>query len=111
MGIRESLNQKRGLAIGISVVAVVAAGALIYWQNRGPGVLDTKVEKYWTTDDGKTFFADARDQLPPVQIDGKTAYRAYLYSADGGKNKFVGYLERYDDNAKQRFADIQKKAQ
>ncbi len=56
---------------------------------------------YFTTDDSSpdaakaALFADSAKNLPPFQKDGKTAYLACVFTCDGGKTTWVGYLERY----------------
>jgi hypothetical protein len=55
-----------------------------------------------TVDDGQTVFETDMSNLPPFQQDGKTAYRVALFTADGGKTRFPGYLERYTPEAKKR---------
>jgi hypothetical protein len=56
--------------------------------------------EFFSDDDGKTFFVDDRAKLPPFDHNGKPAYRARVYTCDGGKTKFVGWLERYTPEAK-----------
>jgi hypothetical protein len=49
---------------------------------------------YFTTDEGKTLVAlDAATKSPTVH-DGKPAYRAHVFTCDGGKTQFVGYLSK-----------------
>ncbi len=56
---------------------------------------------YFTTDDSSpdaakaALFTDSADNLPPFQKDGKTAYLACVFTCDGGKTTWVGYLERF----------------
>jgi hypothetical protein len=50
---------------------------------------------WYTTDDGKTFFADDADRISPFEHNGKQAYRCYVWTCDGGKTKFVSHLERH----------------
>jgi poly(3-hydroxybutyrate) depolymerase len=50
---------------------------------------------YFTTDDGKTFFTAEASNKPPFTHDGKLAYRAHLYSTDGGKTAWVAYLSKF----------------
>jgi hypothetical protein len=54
---------------------------------------------FFTTDDGKTWFADEADKIPPFEKDGKPAYRVYVYRCGDGK-PFVSHLERYTPEAK-----------
>jgi hypothetical protein len=47
---------------------------------------------------GKTHFSAPADQLPPVQVNNMTAYRAFVCTS--GNTKWVGYLERYTPEGK-----------
>jgi hypothetical protein len=54
----------------------------------------TATQVYFTTDEGKTLIAlDAATKSPTVH-DGKPAYRAHVFTCDGGKTQFVGYLSK-----------------
>jgi len=103
MGLRESLSSHKGLAAGaVGVVAVMVA--LMAWQVGGTssGASGSAGELYYTDDDGSTTFTAAANLLPPFDHNGKQAVRAVMYSCDGGKSKFVAYLERYTVPAKQQ---------
>lgn len=49
---------------------------------------------YYSTDDGTTFFRDTM-HIPPFDKNGKQAVMAMVFSCDGGKTQFIGYLLRY----------------
>jgi hypothetical protein len=49
---------------------------------------------YFTTDEGKTLFIEQASTRTPFQHDGKLACRAHVFSCDGGKTNFVGYLSK-----------------
>ena len=53
-----------------------------------------------TVDDGATYFPDDANKIPPFTKDGKEAVRARVFSCDGGKTKYVAYLERITPKAK-----------
>jgi hypothetical protein len=55
----------------------------------------TAATLFFTTDDGKTFFPLAATNRPPFVHEGKPAYQAHVYSCDGGKTAFVGYLSKF----------------
>jgi hypothetical protein len=56
---------------------------------------------FFTTDDTSAagalaaLFTDTRDRLPPFDKNGKTAFRAHVFTTDGGKTRWVGYLSKY----------------
>ena len=103
MGIRETMNQNPGITTGVVAGIVILALAFIIYQSMGDsggGSVPTKM--YYSDDDGATTFTDDIRKFPPFDHNGKQAVRARVFSCDGGKNKFVGYLERYSPEAKAR---------
>jgi hypothetical protein len=86
------------------VAVVVALGAIAYTLRsaaQGPPTASTRA--FYTTDEGQTVFvADMNKSIPPFEHNGKTAYWVWMYSCDGGKTRFPGYLERYTPEAKKR---------
>ena len=55
---------------------------------------------FYSDDDGKICFVDEAEKIAPFDHNGKPAYKALVASCDGGKNKFVVYLQRYTAEAK-----------
>lgn len=118
MGIRETLNKNPGIATGVTIAIIVLAIAFpkygILWYippfssvfDDTPGPI---THLYYTTDDGATWFEDKADKHAPFDKDGKQAVRVYLFSCDGKKTKFVGYLERLTPDAKAKAEALQKK--
>jgi len=102
MGIRETI--KKHSAMTVAATLVVAAGALAYSLRDsgfgGPASASTKA--FYTTDDGQSTFAADMSNLPPFERDGKPAVRVWMFSCDGGKTSFAGYLERYTPAAHKR---------
>jgi len=87
----------------------VVAGALllvcvvvIAFQLRGSSgsVESGPVQAFFTVDDGKTWFPDSADKIPPFEKEAKEAVLAHVYRASDG-TKFVNYLERFKPEAKQ----------
>ncbi len=110
MGVREKLNDHRKLTMTAGGIFVAVAAALLYFQFADGNTMGGMPNKqYMTTDDGKTFFLADANLYPPCQIDGKTAYLAYVFTNDGGKTKWVGFIERYSDAAKVKIAEMRKK--
>jgi hypothetical protein len=92
MGIREKLNNNPKVAVSVGIAALVlgvvfAAQALTHRGGGGPSE-----EAFFTTDDGKTWFAESASNLPPFQHEGKEAVRAYVYECNG--KQFVNHMER-----------------
>src|SRR4051794_7083151 len=99
MGVREWMNEHRGLATGIgAAIVLIAVGAIVaqVLANR-KAYPSASPDSYFTVDDGKTFFVASSDNIPPFDYKGKPAVHAYVFQVDG--KKFVGYMERYTTDA------------
>jgi hypothetical protein len=109
-GLRESLNKHKGVAVATAVVVVVAAGLLAWRSTTVPEAAGSAaaVQAFYSADDGNSFFAAPADLIPPFEWEGKTACRAAVFTCDGGKTKFVGYLERYPPGAKKQLDAAQQ---
>lgn len=107
MGIRETLNQNP-IVVGAGVVVILVIAALIIFSSGSDR--PAEVDAYYTTDDGATWFAYEAEEMPPVNYNGKQAVRAYLFRCADGK-EFVGYLERYSDEAKATLDGARKMGQ
>jgi hypothetical protein len=118
VGIREKLNENpaitTGATIGIILLALIFIGYQLFSGGDGPQIQTTA---YYTTDDSSpegalaAMFADDVNKLPPFDKDGKQAYRAYVFSCDGGKTKWISYLQRYTAEAKTKLEAAQKNPQ
>jgi hypothetical protein len=109
MGIRETLNQNPQIATAGTIGIIVVALSIICYQLvcTGGGAVQSGVNKlYFTSDDGATWFADDASKLPPFDKDGKQAVRSYVFTCDGGRTKFVGYLERYSPAAAEQIKKL-----
>jgi hypothetical protein len=99
--IRQAIQKNSGITIAlVVVVGLVAVAWALRNTSFSPPVASTKA--YYTVDEGQTVFVEEMSKLPPFQHDGKTAYRVWMFSADGGMTKFPGYLERYTPEAQKR---------
>lgn len=108
MPLRETMN-KNPLVTGIVLLALIAAAgwfAFSSLMDKG-GQLEPPKYYYYTVDDGKTTFSVSADEIPPIMHDGKEAVRVRVYSCDGGKSTFVGYLDKYTDEFKKK-ADAER---
>jgi hypothetical protein len=99
VGIRETLNKNPGLTTGATAGIILLAIGFIIYQLTGGGTPGMATEAYFSTDDGKTWFADDINKVAPFDKDGKPAYKAYVYKCPGG-DPFVSHLERYTPEAK-----------
>lgn len=111
MGLRETLNEKPGIALGAAGGVIVLALFFIIRSFMGDGPStggSGNVAKAWfTVDDGKTWFSDDEKNIPPYDKDGKQAVRAYIFVKEGGK-PYCGYLERYTPDGKKRREEMLK---
>ncbi|HWB53775.1 MAG TPA: hypothetical protein VG722_06270 [Tepidisphaeraceae bacterium] len=91
------MSEKPILAIGVVVVliAVVLAYSIHVAFRPNP-----YMSASFTIDDGQTVFVDSARRIAPFDHDGKPADRAYMYTCDGGKTRFVGYLEHFTQSGK-----------
>jgi hypothetical protein len=99
LGLREKINDKPGLAIGVLVAGVVVAIVVVVLTTRKATVV-APARAFYTTDEGATLFEDALDKAVPFDHDGAQAVLARVFSCDEGKTKFVGYLERMPEKVK-----------
>jgi hypothetical protein len=101
MSVREAINNKKSVGVGVSALfLILAAAILIYSQMPAHRIKGDKT--YFTDDDGQTWFLDSVFMTPPYDHDGKTAVRAMIYSYDHGNKTFCAYLFRYTTSAKKR---------
>jgi len=105
VSLRETINKNPKQTTAITAGIIGLAFLVIIWQacsGSGKGAIG---KSYYTIDDGKTYFVDASNKIPPFKYEGKDAVRAHVFSCDGGKTKFVGYLEMYDPQTKKVMED------
>lgn len=103
MSLRETINKNPKQTTAITAGIIAVAFLLIIWQacsGGGGGV----GQSYYTIDDGKTYFVDASNKIPPFMKDGKEAVRAHVFVCPGGQ-PFVGYLEKYSPQDKKMMED------
>jgi hypothetical protein len=109
MGVRQALNEHPRASAGVAVGVIAIALAFVFWTRLRPeGPPEAPSKAFFTTDDSSptaakaALFSDAADKLPPFQKDGKNAYRAYVFSCDGGKTTWIGYLEKFTTQGLER---------
>jgi hypothetical protein len=104
VGIRETLNKNPGITTGGAIAIIVIVGLVIVWQllpSSGVASDPSQMRVFFSVDDGKTWFADSFEKLPPWDKDGKKAVRAHVFRGSDGK-EFVGYLERFSPAGRAR---------
>ncbi len=107
MGIRETLNKNPGLTTGATAAIILLAVGFIVYQLSSSGAPSVATESFYSNDDGKNWFADDINKIPPFDKDGKPAYRVYVYKCADGK-PFVSHLERYTAEGKKAMEAAQK---
>lgn len=112
MGIRESLNQNPAITTGATAAIILVALGIIVYQLIGgsAGTTSTTNQAFYTIDDGKTWFPDDINKVPPFEKDGKKAYLVFVWTCNGGKTKFPVYLQRYTPEAKKKVEEARAKA-
>lgn len=97
MRLRQWVNRHPTLASSTIAAPMVVVGALLLHVRGGPRPAPTFPDQFFfSTDDGATVFADDISKNPPFDHGGSEAVRAHVYTADGGKHRWVAYLEKSD---------------
>jgi hypothetical protein len=107
-GIRAAVNRHRHLAVITGMLMFAVGTALVVWTWRvywTPFHETIEFRSFYTVDDGKTWFVDSAERVPPFDHGGKPAVRAHLFSCDNGKTAFVGYLQKIPDQVMQHYRD------
>jgi hypothetical protein len=100
MGLREILQKRKNLSVGLAFGLIVLGVGTICWQLASAN-RDTRFDipnEFFTVDDGQTFFSAKATNVAPFDYKGKTAVKAAVYEC-GGK-RFVAYVERYKPEAR-----------
>jgi hypothetical protein len=70
------------LLVAALLLLIVGMGGVIWWEARPAPKEEAVTRAFYTTDDGKTWFTDDAERLPPFDHGGKQAVRLYLFSCD-----------------------------
>ena len=111
MSIRTTIAEKPAVAIVFAAIACLVCIGLIVWELPASRshVHRLKGQAFYSDNDGRSWFLDAADKLPPFDHHGKLACRAVLYRCGSGK-PFVAYLEKYSPQQFAQLAFIAKSA-
>ncbi len=109
MGIRESLNTNPLVGGIVGVLLVVLAGAVLY-HFFAPEKSVALTKACYSDDDGQTFYLDDVYKVAPYDHEGKEAVRAVVFTYDNGSKKYIGYLQKYNQEYKQKLDDSVAKA-
>ncbi len=101
MGIRQSLNENKLIAAGLTTVMVAAAVVFVLWYYRPAATSPYATREFFSDDDGTTWFVDDGTKIAPFDHNGKQAVLAKVYKCGNGR-MFVGYLEKIDDDIKKK---------
>lgn len=102
-GIREYLNKRPAVAAAVAAGVLVLTATVLLSSYRGPSVTVGSV--YFSSDDGKTFFAEDATNVPPFDHQGKPAVQAHVFRC-GDEAPFVAYLARYSDATRTEIASL-----
>lgn len=108
MGIRESMSRHSQISTMMAVAILVVAIGFIVWNLAGASPSAGSQQSFYTTDDGKTWFADDVNKLPPFDHDGMPAVRVVVFTFEGSQTPFAGYLVRYTPEAKAMLEEYQQ---
>jgi hypothetical protein len=105
VGIRESLNENpQAVVKGLGVVFLFAL-VLLIWHFWPGSKVKVTAKEFYSDDDGTTWFADDAGKIPPFDHNGKEAVLAKVYIC--GSHKFVGYLEKFSPEAREKMLNPQ----
>jgi hypothetical protein len=94
MGIIEKLNDNPKLGFGVGAAILVLGLGFIVLQSSGGSHVAVVKKAHYTDDNGKTFFRDSVNKIPPFDRGGKQAYRADVFKCPAG-HEYVGLIHRF----------------
>ena len=103
MSLREKLNKNGKLATVGAAVIIGIALVVVIWQAL-PSQLGRPKGLYFSMDDGKGYYTEDINAVPPITKDGKEAVQAMVFKCGWGK-PFVGYLQKYTPEMKKRYEE------
>jgi hypothetical protein len=96
-------SRRRRVVFCIAALAAWCAWEWREWWSPRRQVILTKA--YYTVDDGRTWFVDQAERIPPFDHEGRPAVRAQLFSCDHERTVFVGYLQKVPEDVLQKYRD------
>lgn len=99
------INRHRKSTAALALLVIAFAAAYLTWFYWPGPDNSPPVFAWYTVDDGKTWFQDDAERLPPFEHDGKPAVRLHLFSCDDGKTTFVGYLQKLPEEVFKKYRD------
>ena len=98
MGIRQTINEKPQITMGVTgaIILIALIYIAVHAFGGGPAAHAVKPLAFFSDDDGQTYFVDDGAKIPPFDHNGKQAFKAMVYRCEGGK-PFVAYLQRCND--------------
>ncbi len=92
-----SIRQRQSVFMWAAILILGLAVFLVFNEviPRGPS-RRLQNSRFYSDDDGRTWFIDSSTQIPPFDHDGKSACEAEVYRCGTGKI-FVAYLQKYAD--------------
>lgn len=110
MGLREKMNENPRLTTGVTIGVVVIALILIVYQLWPASPIQPISQAFYTIDEGKTWFVEDIEKVPPFQHNGKEAVRAHVFVCGESGQKFVGWMEKFTPDAKKKLDDLYSKS-
>jgi hypothetical protein len=111
MGIRRVIQGKPLAGVGMAVLLLFLAGAILarqFWPEKRAKLS----QAYYSDDDGQTWFQDSVYRVAPFDHNGRNAVIAEIYNYDDGSKEFCAYLAKFTPEAKSRLesalADAEK---
>jgi hypothetical protein len=98
---QERPKRTGGVLPPVATVVLLLAVVIAIWYAVPKRQLPAGSLRFYTDDDGSTWFADDAKKVPPFQHNGKQAVLARVYQTSDGK-QFVAYLEKYSDETRAR---------
>jgi hypothetical protein len=108
VGIRETLNKNPSITTGVTIGIIVVALIAIIWQAMGNSPNLKPPRLYYTTDEGKNWFDEEANKIPPFDHNGGQAVRVYVYKCGPDGKPFAAFLERYTADAAKKLNELSK---